>query len=360
MLLGGLHHILHLIPIAKGLEAHEHIDVIVYVRTKREGDACQRVLSNLGAARAQIEIIKPNPLIGWIYPKRSLVLSNIKIWRSLDALIVVERTSTVLRRFFKNLPIFIHIPHGVGDRAKSYDTRIARFDYVLVGGSKDKSRMLDLNLVTETNCSVVGYIKPFAVNLIDPAPLKLFKNSNPVVLYTPHFNRNLSSWDAFGEGLLKAFSNRTDLNFIIAPHMRLFGSKKPPAKDIFKTLSTCENIHIDLGGERSTDMSYTRAADIYLGDVSSQVYEFLSHPKPCIFIGSKDVRWKDNPDYAHWTYGPVCHSVADVMTALSTAQQDLGHYAAAQETGCLAAKGSPDWDPIQRASDTVVDILNKA
>jgi len=151
------------------------------------------------------------------------------------------------------------------------------------------------------------------------------------------------------------------MNFIIAPHMRLFGAKTPPSKDVFQPYASCENIHVDLGSERSTDMSYTRAANIYLGDVSSQVYEFLTaEPKPCIFLGSEETDWRDNPDYAHWSYGPVCHSVEEVMSALSTAKEDLPTYRPAQEKGCLAAKGAPEWDPIKRSSDAIVEILNRA
>ena len=360
MLLGGMHHILHLIPVARDLEQEPNIDVIIYVRKTSELEQCRKILKALGATRTKIKVFKPNPLISWIYPKRSLVLSNIKTWRTLDALLVAERTSTVLRRFFKDLPIFIHTRHGVGDRAVGFDPRIARFDYVLVAGPKDKNRMIDMDLVTDETCFVTGYVKPFVVNMIHPEVPKLFNNDNPIVLYTPHFQRSLSSWDKFGADLLEAFSRRKDMNFIIAPHMRLFGAKTPPSKDVFQPYESCENIHVDLGSERSTDMSYTRAANIYLGDVSSQVYEFLTEPKPCIFLGHEETDWQGNPDYAHWTYGPVCHSVDDVMSALSTATEDLPTYRSAQEKGCLAAKGAPEWDPIKRSSDAIVEILNRA
>ena len=119
-------------------------------------------------------------------------------------------------------------------------------------------------------------------------------------------------------------------------------------------------MHIDLGSHKSTDMSYTREADIYLGDVSSQVYEFLSGPKPCVFIGSENVKWRDNPDYAHWSYGPVCHSVSQVMDALEQAENTLLDYSARQAQGCRAAKGHPDWDPIARAGRLIGDILDVA
>ena len=360
MLLGGLHHILHLIPVARDLEMHDYVDVIIYVRNEKEVQLCADILKALGAMRTHIKIFKPHPLISWIYPKRSLVLSNIKIWRTLDILIVAERTSTVLRRLFRRLPILVHIPHGAGDRAKSYDERIARFDYVLAAGSKDKRRMIEQDLVTDETCFVTGYIKPFAVNLIQPEPPKLFENDNPVVLYNPHFETGLSSWRDFGENLLQAFAQYKEMNFIFAPHMRLFSGKNSPPKERVEKFKSNDNILIDLGSERSADMTYTRVADIYLGDVSSQVYEFLSVPKPCVFIGREDTNWDGNPDYAHWSYGPVCHSVAEVMTALSSADVDLPIYKDAQERGCRAAKGEPNWDPIKRASDVIIDILKTA
>ena len=106
-------------------------------------------------------------------------------------------------------------------------------------------------------------------------------------------------------------------------------------------------------------MTYTRAADIYLGDVSSQVYEFLSEPKPCVFVTKPTTQWQGNPDYAHWLYGPVCHSVSDVMAALDRSMLDLPDYAQAQVEGRLAATGNPSWNPIRRAANAVVSILDE-
>jgi len=269
LLVGGPHHILHLVPIAAALETYSHIDIEVFVATDSDALACQSVLTALGATRTQIRVLKTNALAKRISPKLGFLLSHLKIWKNLDALIVAERTSTILRYFTKALPPFIHIPHGAGDRAKSYDRRIRHFDHVLVAGEKDKKRMVALGLVTQ-------------------------------------------------------------------------------------------NIHIDLGSPKSSDMSYTRAANIYLGDVSSQVYEFLTHPKPCIFITQPETQWQGNPDYAHWSYGPVCHSVSNVMEALNQAMPSITDYAQAQTEGCLAAKGDPAWNPIRRAADAVKTILDEA
>ena len=359
LLVGGLHHILHLIPIALELEAYPNIDVEVFVATDAEAQACQTVLTSLGAVRSKVITLKTNSLAKRVSPKLGFLLSHLKIWNGLDALIVVERTSTILKYFSKRLPPFIHIPHGAGDRAKSYDRRIRHFDHVLVAGDKDKRRMLELGLVKDQTCNVTGYIKPFAVKRIHPTLPTVFENTQPTVLYNPHFSEGLSSWEDFGYDLLQAFSKKPDMNFIVAPHLRLFANQAGEARKRVEAFSGFENIHVDLGSSKSSNMTYTRAADIYLGDVSSQVYEFLSEPKPCIFVTKPTTQWQGNPDYAHWLYGPVCHSVSDVMAALDRSMIGLPDYAQAQAEGCLAATGNPSWNPIRRAANAVVSILDE-
>ena len=360
LLVGGRHHILHLIPIAAELEKKDGCAVTVFVTSEIEAEACRAILDKLGVQKTSIVTLKIGKLGKRLSPKLAFLLGNMKVWRGLNCLIVAERTSTILRHLPTKLPLFIHIPHGAGDRAKSYDPRIRHFDHVLLAGDKDKRRMMELGLVTEMTGHVTGYIKPYAVNRISPRVPKLFDNDRLTVLYNPHFAPKLSSWDEFGADLLKAFAARKDLNFIFAPHMRLFAKQSAEARRAAEAFADFENIHIDLGSERSTDMSYTRRADIYLGDVSSQVYEFLSRPKPCIFITKSETQWRNNPDYAHWAYGPVCHSVDDVMIAIDQAMPSLPNYADIQMKGCLAAKGDPSWDPISKAAAIVEAILREA
>jgi hypothetical protein len=66
-------------------------------------------------------------------------------------------------------------------------------------------------------------------------------------------------------------------------------------------------------------MSYTFAADIYLGDVSSQVYEFLQRPRPCVFLNSHRVDWRNDPNYTHWKAGDVIEDIADLGPAIDVA-----------------------------------------
>ena len=356
-MIGGMHHILHLIPPASDLAKTPVVKVILYVTHPDEKAICEDVLQDLGLENPDVRILTAPPFLKSLSSKLSLLFGNIGRLKALDALVVAERTSTILRFLPGRLPIFIHTPHGAGDRAKSYDPRIRHFDHVLVAGDKDKARMIEKRIVRDDNCFVTGYIKPYVVRQLSVELPKLFPTDQPIVLYNPHFHKTLSSWSEYGIKLLESFAQTPQFNFIVAPHMRLFDGASDASRARILAFQKYPNIHIDLGSPRSTNMTYTRLADIYLGDVSSQVYEFLSEPKPCVFIGPETTSWKDNPDYAHWQYGQVCHSQNAVIDALETAFTDHERYKAAQIKGCRAAMGDPDWNPVMRAADKILSIV---
>ena len=94
---------------------------------------------------------------------------------------------------------------------------------------------------------------------------------------------------------------------------------------------TRENILVDLGSDASVDMTYTQAADIYLGDISSQVYEFLIHPRPCIFLNAHAANWKNNPNYLCWDCGPVLSNVYDLESHLDAATHTHTKYCPRQK-----------------------------
>src|SRR3546814_16116783 len=70
---------------------------------------------------------------------------------------------------------------------------------------------------------------------------------------------------------------------VVAPHVRLFAEASDAERAAVAKLAVPGKVMIDLASDRLFDMSYTSGADIYLGDVSSQVYEFLATPRPCLF-----------------------------------------------------------------------------
>ena len=73
------------------------------------------------------------------------------------------------------------------------------------------------------------------------------------------------------------------------------------------------------------------AADLYLGDASSQVYEFLATPRPCIFANPRRQHWRDDPDYAHWNAGAVVETLDQLDTALADAVTHPDRHRAVQQ-----------------------------
>ncbi len=253
---------------------------------------------------------------------------NLDFFRSLDALIVAEKTSLLLKsRYGLDDLRIIHTRHGAGDRAIGFNKASAAFDHVLVSGTKIRDRLVrDAGLAPE-QMSMVGYPKFDLMPAIVPQ-LPFQANGKPTVLYNPHPSPHLSSWFKHGQAVLEHFLNDDRYNLIFAPHVMLFHRKFVVTIDklridrpgvIEQRFLDAPNIHIDLGSRASTDMTYTAAADIYLGDVSSQIYEFLYQPKPCLFLDSHGANWRSNANYMHWQAGEVIADPSDLGTALDRA-----------------------------------------
>jgi len=356
LLLGGIHHILHLIPVAAKMQDHSDLDPVIFVRSEEEARLCANTVARLGRNPVQIQQLKMGALLAKSAPKLSALFANLKPLLSVDCLVVAERTSTILKRLPVKIPPMIHIPHGAGDRAKSYDKRIKHFDHVIVAGPKDKRRMIEHGLVSDRNCSVSGYVKAAALKVMFPSRPKLFDNSKPIVLYNPHFEPRLSSWSKFGIAILEAFTDQDKYNLIFAPHIRLFGGNTPGTIASFSHFAEHKHIIIDLGSEASTDMTYTHAADLYMGDVSSQVYEYLIDPGPCIFLSRVENNWQTDPDYAHWQYGSVLTGVENLTQAIDRAFTDHATYLTVQIHGRDQALGEPGADALSNAVNQIASF----
>lgn len=261
--------------------------------------------------------------------------SNLDFFRNLDALVVPERTSLMLKDRFglKDLKM-VRVCHGAGDRDVAWSGNISKFDYVMLPGPKHHSRMLELGLVQPENSSVIGYMK-FDSLMNEPKPQLPFKEDRPTVLYNPHFDPYLSSWYDMGLDVLEYFADNQEFNLIFAPHIMLFQRRIHTSlankvarwrKELPKHFSKYDNILIDTGSKACTDMTYTRAADIYLGDVSSQVYEFIAQPRPCVFLNTHGAEWKNNPLYKFWSMGPVASSVTELHNALHISIESQSFY----------------------------------
>lgn len=254
---------------------------------------------------------------------------NLDFFASLDVLVVAEKTSLVLKtRYGLDRLKIVHTRHGAGDRAIGFDKASAAFDHVLVSGPKIRRRLIDDAGLDPARVSIVGYPK-FDVYGDSRSGDPLLDDGRPVVLYNPHVSPHLSSWYRVGAAVLDWFAAHEEYQLIFAPHVMLF--ERPfvltidrlridrPGR-IAQRWLRAPNIHFDLGSRAATTMAYTNRADIYLGDVSSQVYEFLLRPRPCLFLDAHDTAWNGDPNYAHWQSGPVIREVAALGSALGEAR----------------------------------------
>lgn len=342
------HQVAHTAPVLREmLIRHSDIDVTVLTSTPEQKDI---VLSGLGpelSARTQfidLETRKSDSGLrkaaNAVVPARrvSVLQENLDTLGKFDVFIVPESTSLMLKtQFGLDHLKFILTHHGAGDRAVTEKVSIRDFDFVLVPGEKLEKRHKEHGLIRDGDYAVAGYPK-FDFVAHGGAP-KLFDNDNPVVLYNPHFDPHLSSWYTMGEAVLDTFVANPDLNLIFAPHIMINQRKVHTSvehkrvrrrKPLSKRFLNVPNIHIDLGSPRSVDMTYTRAADIYLGDVSSQIYEFLYQRRPTIFLNSHNADWHGNPLYFNWTTGPVLDSVEGLIQAVRSAQGTHADYLPAQ------------------------------
>ena len=376
------HQVAHTAPILKALiQRHPEIDASVLTSTDEQRDI---VLSGLGpelsAAVDFIELKTSRSDSGLrraanaVAPARrvSVLQENLDVFETFDVLVVPESTSLLLKKQFGLDHLkFVLTHHGAGDRSVAQKASIRDFDFVLVAGRKDEIRHKEHGLISDGNYAVAGYPK-FDFVPHGGAP-ELFDNDNPVVLYNPHFDPHLSSWYDFGEGVLQAFADAPDLNLIFAPHIMLFQRRLQTSveykrvrrvKSVPKRFHDLPNIHIDLGSAASVDMSYVRSADIYLGDVSSQLYEFLYQRRPTVFLNSHKADWPGNPLYLNWTTGPVLDSVDGLIPAVREAQATHADYLPAQniafdDTFALDAPDGSGLSSSERAADAIAHWLRR-
>lgn len=271
------------------------------------------------------------------------LLLNARAIARFDTIVTTEISSAILRRLPGFNSRLILIKHGAGDRAGGYKARHSAFDLTLVAGEKDRERMIARGLCTADNCIVGGYAK---FELMEK-PRRFFANDDPVVLYNPHFDKRLSSWVRHGPEMLAAIERLKGWNVIIAPHTKLAGSV--PA-----IRSAAPHVLVDMGSRHSIDMSYAVSADVYLGDVSSQVYEFLLTPRPCIFLNLDHIDWSGDEAFAHWRLGQVIGSAGELQAALDQAQALQPTFQDAQEA---AMRHSIDTAPVpasRRQADAIL------
>jgi hypothetical protein len=373
----GVHQVRHSAAVIPQMLAR-HTDVQISVLATSDA-LIQAVIDVCGPeliGRVEIVRLEPprwrRPLAGVLdtfspFSRLDNLFSNRGLFAKFDALIVTEGTSLFLKKLrgLDRLKI-IRIDHGAGDRSIGFTRTFSGNDLVLIAGQKQRERFRQLGYLRDDQMAVVGYTKFDAVEAASKAKKDLFADDRPIVLYNPHPEPKLSSWYRMGIEVLDFFRTSKDYNLIFAPHVMLFRRRLHISleswaarvrRDLPRRFHACPHIFIDTGSSASVDMTYTLAADVYLGDVSSQVYEFLIKRRPCVFLNGHGARWQDDANYAFWKFGPVVDRVDHLGTALKDVATSHADYRKFQDE---AFQETFDLQPTAssvRAADVIANFL---
>jgi hypothetical protein len=365
--LAQAHQVLHALPIAAAIaERHGDVDVHVAAVSPSLLDFARRLVArNAPRARIMFDLLPLGPGdrlrlaagFGKTPVKQYTLLRNRGYFSGFDAIVTPERTSLFLRRIGVKAAL-IWTRHGAGDREIGFADDVREFDFVLMAGRKIEQRLLAAQLI-RPGAYVSGVYAKFDWAQ-SAAGEPLFDNGRRTVLYNPHFRPSLSSWPRFGRAALDTFAAGNRYNLVFAPHVRLFDPPTAADHQSFEPYKMLPHLRIDLGSESSIDMRYTQAADLYLGDVSSQVAEFLARPRPAAFLDAHETAWQHDPNYQFWALGPVLRSANEIEDQLDLAFERHADYAAAQRRYVDETFELEPGPSAPRGADAIVEFLSKS
>ncbi len=249
-------------------------------------------------------------------PAKLPMLARLAPYLARTAVVVcAEQTSLWLPAVLPLRTRFIDTFHGAGSMmARGHWRRRAGWR-TLVAAERDRGALIaggdnPARIVT------TGYVKAAFRQRTPPA--RLFADAKPVILYNPHWQAHRSSWWHWGPEIVERILADGRFNLIFAPHQRLV-ERAPAVRAFVAGLAGRSGVHCDLDSFAMVDGSYTAAADLYLGDTSSQMVEYLMRPRPCVFLNALGADWKGDASYAMWDAGEVVETLAALIPAIERA-----------------------------------------
>ncbi|WP_052769006.1 hypothetical protein [Aurantiacibacter marinus] len=372
------HQVAHLAPVAAAM-AREHSDVetIVAYSDKALRQKIESLISPDDAALMNWHELhltgfvgKAARLLDRILPASRLARLRIheKLFAESDAVISTERTCLRVKARLgpDRAPPFIRVPHGTGDRSVTFHPDHRKFDLSLVAGPKMAEKLAE-NGVDPARIKVTGYPKFERVDLASKPVF--FSNGRPTFVYNPHFDPHLSSWYDMGPDLLRWFASEAGqaYNLVFAPHVMLFrkamhispeygiGKRRP---DIPGEARAVQNILIDVDGPRLFDMSYMLGSDGYIGEASSQLYEFLVRPRPVFLLDPNEaLRQQGSDDLPFLGTGPIAQNITELSELLADHRNIGERYRSAQKTLIAHTFAQSDVPSSQRAAHAIAQLI---
>jgi hypothetical protein len=361
----GLHQLYHTAVTAMKLSRYlDNAEILCLSTTKDQTNVLKKIKSFNPDSTAQI-IELPQPFrFKYLnikkkkYPYvRSMVKKAKKILNSADIIVTTSHgTYNMFHHYKIENPSYIYQYHGMGDRKYGFDPRLSKYDIIMVGGEYHYNRLIKEKIGTPEKVKIVGYPKfDFPIET-EKIRNELFKNDKPIVLYAPHWQPKLTSYKKFAVQILEFFSKNKNYNLIFAPHILLSHWKVRMGYNTNLKHYETDNIIIDFGSDYTTNGTYLKISDIYMGDVSSMVYEFIARkPRPCLFFNAHNVDWKDNVDYRFWNYGPVINHIDELKEKIDIAVSDK-HFLELQKENVKKYIQETDENPSDRAAKVIANF----
>ncbi|MBB3910229.1 hypothetical protein [Sphingomonas desiccabilis] len=268
--------------------------------------------------------------------------------------VCAEQTSLWLPRLLPFLPTrFVKTSHGVGSMSARDDRRRRAAWHTLVPSERERRTYLQRGMPPE-RIVATGYVKAGFRQRSYAKPE--FAEDRPVLLYNPHWQQHRSSWWQWGQQVVRRVLAEGRWNLIFAPHQRLV-ERAPEVRALCEELKGRGDTHCDYQSFAAVDGSYTAAADLYLGDTSSQLLEFLVRPRPCVFLNAGGAAWRQDPSYAMWVAGEVVDNLDGLLPALSRAGTEHPRFADAQAALASDSLGDTSGAAPARAASEILRVL---
>jgi hypothetical protein len=355
----------HTASVASALARHPDYQVTEYVNFPETIAHLSRIRRDINAPDLPVKFFKKSPLAKFLghtkrFDRERIIIlrENVEELNTYDAIVATEYTAGILKTMGLKKPKLIRIMHGAGDRRVNDEELIKNFDFSLLPGPKIQTYFRNMGYLNAENSTIIGYPKFDVFDVVREKKSFKFKNGKEFVLYNPHYQKRLKTYDTCLNKMIESFQKQDVYNLLIAPHIKIFHKSFGFYKKALKKKNS-HTIFIDTGSEAMLDMTYTASASIYIGDGSSQVYEFLANPRPCIFLNPKRLKWRDNPNFRHWTLGEVVETPDQIITALFRAVDQHVIYKPLQEKLFLETFGSPVLGASQRGADAICEYLGR-
>ncbi|MBB5280836.1 hypothetical protein HNQ87_002005 [Pacificimonas flava] len=267
--------------------------------------------------------------------------------------VCAEQTSLWLPRLLPLKTRFVKTSHGVGSMSARDDKRRRAAFFTMVPSERERATYLQRGMNPQ-RIAATGYVKAAFRHRTATRPR--FPEARPVLLYTPHWRAERSSWPVWGQEIVTMLAAQDRYNVILAPHQRLVETC-PGVRGALAAVADLPHMHCDLDSFAMVDGSYTAAADLYLGDTSSQLLEFLMTPRPAVFLNTHETDWPSDPSYDMWGAGEVVTRAEDIMAAIARAPQRHADYIAFQQSYAESALGDTSGAAAARAAEQILRIL---